>query len=455
MFSNGIFTDLLSQIWFRFTLVSLFGFLTGLEFREYLLMRSREQPDLPPISLGSSRTFTFVAMLGYVLFLLDPAYRLYLGGMAVLLVFLGLFYHYRLNNGQTGLLQPLIVLLVYTYGPIVSLQPPWFLILVFVALVFALGARKKVHLIAETVEPAEMQTLARFLLLSGVVLPLLPDKPVSAYVPVTPFRIWLAVVVISGISYIGYILKKYFFKRRGYLIAGLLGGLYSSTAATVVLARKTRHGTPRDPSPAAGIVAATGMMYLRLLLLIGVMNIRLLPPLAVPLLGLGLAAIFLAFLMDRRAAMTADALPDLERSNPLELGVALLFALVFVIMLVVTRQVIELFGNTGLEILSVLMGITDIDPFILSILSGQYQLTGEAQLAGAILMAAGSNNLLKAVYALILGKRRAVATAVALLCAFALATMAYYLFVLRGGSQDAGMAAKWYATPAPSEGFLT
>ncbi len=224
MDNTSLLSELLSQIWFRFALVALFGFLTGLEFREYILLRSKERPEIPVISLGTSRTFTFIALLGYLLFILDPGYRLYLAGMLGLLLFFGLFYHHKLKNGQTGLLQPLIALIVYTYGAIISLQPPWFLILVFVALVFTLSTWKKTHHFVEHIDPREMPILAKFLLLSGVILPLLPDTPLSSYIPVTPFKIWLAVVVVSSISYIGYILKKYLLKRQGYLMHGCNGG---------------------------------------------------------------------------------------------------------------------------------------------------------------------------------------------------------------------------------------
>ncbi|VAW77499.1 hypothetical protein MNBD_GAMMA13-23 [hydrothermal vent metagenome] len=247
MINESLIGELLSQVWFHFALVALFGFLTGLEFREYSQSRDKEQPEVSVARLGTSRTFTFIAILGFVLYTLDPAYRLYLAGMIGLILFFALFYHHKLETGQTGLLQPLIGLIVYTYGPAITLLPPWFLVLLFVAVAFTLSARPLAHRLTANLDPREIPTLARFLLLSGVILPLLPDRMISSYIPASPFKIWMAVVVISGISYAGYILKKYLLKRQGYLVTGLLGGLYSSTATTVVLARKSR-ALPR-PAP--------------------------------------------------------------------------------------------------------------------------------------------------------------------------------------------------------------
>jgi uncharacterized membrane protein (DUF4010 family) len=431
MGNESLIGELLSQVWFHFVLVALFGFLTGLEFREYILIRGKERPVNPAIRLGTTRTFTFIAILGFVLYTLDPTYRLYLAGMIGLILFFALFYHHKLEAGQTGLLQPLISLIVYAYGPAVTLLPPWFLMLLFVAVVFTLSARPLSHRLIENLEPQEISTLAKFLLLSGVILPLLPVQPISPYIPASPFRIWLAVVVISTISYAGYILKKYLLKRQGYLVTGLLGGLYSSTATTVVLARKSRSMTVPDPSLNAGIIAASGMMYLRLLVLVAIMNPLLLPRAALPLLLFGLLSIGIALFVDRRAPAATEITPDLGRSNPLELGISLLFALLFVIMMVITQQVIAHFGKTGLDLLSFGVGFTDIDPFVLSILSGHYEALNPRQLAGAIVIAAGSNDLLKGIYAITLGGRKNSGKVSAFLLVLGILTIGYGLMLSR------------------------
>ncbi len=406
MGSESLIHELLTQVWFHFLLVTLFGFLTGLEFREYLMVRSQESPEIPTVSAGTTRTFTFIAMLGFALYTLDPGYRLYLGGLLWLLALFGLFYHHKLQAGQSGMLQPLIAIIVYSYGPVVSLMPPWFLVLLFVAVVFTLSARPLAHRLSEGIEPQEIPTLAKFLLLSGVILPLLPDRPISSYLPATPFKIWMAVVVISAISYAGYILKKYLLKRQGYLVTGLLGGIYSSTATTVVLSRKSRGLARPDPSLNAGIVAASGMMYLRLLLLVAIMNPLLLRHATLPMLLFGFLAIGVAFFFGRTTTGEQETTPELGHSNPLEMGIALLFALLFVVMMVITQQVIAHFGKAGLDLLSFGVGFTDIDPFVMSILSGNYQAMSPQQLAGAMVIAAGSNDLLKALYAVTLGGRK-------------------------------------------------
>ncbi|HDK43650.1 MAG TPA: DUF4010 domain-containing protein, partial [Desulfobacteraceae bacterium] len=265
--------SLTSQTWLQFGLVVVSGFLTGLELRGYLNLRSREEPDKQSFSFGTSRTYTFIAILGYVFAALDPTLRVYLVGLAGLLVFFALFYYHKLQHRRSGALQPLIGLLVYSYGPAALLKSPWFLILLFVSVVFILNARPLAHWLIDRIAPHEMLTLAKFLLIAGVILPLLPREIVFSFIPASPFKIGVGVIVISAISYVGYILKKYFLKRHGYLVTGLLGGLYSSTATTVVLAKKTRRMTRPNRTLSAGMIAASGVMYLRLLLLVLFLNV--------------------------------------------------------------------------------------------------------------------------------------------------------------------------------------
>jgi len=392
--------DFFAQDWFQFLLVALLGFLTGLELREYFVGRDKH------FIIGTSRTYTFIAILGYILVGLDPGYSLYLTGVLVLALLFGLFYYFKLRAGQHGVLQLLIALIVYTYGAVAQHFPPWFLLLLFVAVVFVLNARPLANRIAEGIDRNELQTLAKFVLLSGVILPLLPDVPLSEHIPASPFRMWLGVVVISGISYAGYILKRYLFKRQGYFATGLVGGLYSSTATTVVLARKSKQAVGVQGQLVAAMMAASGMMYLRLLLLVAVLKPMLLPSAAAPLLLIGLVVIGVSVSMAKRGQGAVSDVVEHGGANPLELGVALLFAVLFVAMITITQAVIQYFGEHGLAYLSVIVGFTDIDPFVLSLLNGHYANVGAHQLTGAILIAAGANNVLKGIYALLFGERR-------------------------------------------------
>ena len=184
-------------------------------------------------------------------------------------------------------------------------------------------------------------------------------------------------------------MQKYFLASAGIVVTGILGGVYSSTATTVVLAKKSANSLVEG-----SIVMATGVMYLRLLIIVAIFNFSLAEELALPFISLFLIsfAIFM-FLKERGEDMKTDF-----NSNPLELQVAFIFAGLFIVMAGITQFITIHFGNMGLQILSSIVGFTDIDPFILSLIQGKYSVS-DSDLIQAILIAVASNNILKAIYA--------------------------------------------------------
>lgn len=128
--------------------------------------------------------------------------------------------------------------------------------------------------LAQRMKNDEMITLAKFLAISGIILPMLPNENLIPDVNLTPYGIWLATVVVSGISYLSYLLKRYVFRESGILVSGIVGGLYSSTATISVLARKSRKASPQEaPEYVAAMLLAVSMMFLRFLILIGIFSV--------------------------------------------------------------------------------------------------------------------------------------------------------------------------------------
>jgi len=215
-------------------------------------------------------------------------------------------------------------------------------------------------------------------------------------------------VVVSTISYMGYVAQRYFFKEKGVLVTALFGGLYSSTATTVVLARQSK----AQPRPyyrwSTGVVLATGMMYLRLLAIAAIFQWQIAVLLALPMIVLAAVAWMISLMLTKKELRKgAESVPFVEEhhANPLDLKIAFTFAGLFILMTALTDWVSHTFGSAGLSILALIVGFTDIDPFVLSLLTGQFK-ADVVTLAQAVLIAAGSNNFLKAVYALWLGEKR-------------------------------------------------
>lgn len=380
----------------HFALTVVFSFLIGLEIKTYQMrFHAAEKVHV----FGSARTYTFLGMLGYLFWLIGlPVYIAALAGVTLLYA---LFYFQRLRKGKTSVLLYLAILIVYSFGPLTEHYALWLPSLVFVMTIFVLNAKQKLRHMTEHLNVDELETVGKMVLLSAVILPLLPHQKIGHFLPLSPFEIWTAVVIVSAISYGGYLAQKYFFKERGYLVAGIVGGIYSSTATTVVLARKASE-LGNTPVLTASIVAASAIMYLRLIFIAAIFNTEtalklLLPFGALALIGFVIAALY-AFnrASDGSVIETAD-------TNPLELGTAFLFAVLFMAMMALTQFVTAEFGSDGLRILSFVVGFTDIDPFVLSLVTGHYRVIDTHEIAASVILAAGSNNLLKALYAVWFG----------------------------------------------------
>ncbi len=386
----------------QFMMTVAFSFVVGLEFRSYHHVNDYK------LHFGSTRTFVLIGILGFLLYTMDTSRLLFAAGLLLMGALLLVFYWRLSATKQFSLFSTIFALLIYLIGPITSLFPNWFLILFIVVLILILGEKTLIHRIADQLANEEIVTLAKFFIIAGVILPLLPDQPIAPMLPITYYRVWLAVIIVSGFSYLSYLANSYFFKSRSLLITGLLGGLYSSTAATVVIGRQA-HGldSTSGRNVSSALIIATTMMYIRLLAIIFVFDRSVAMQLLVPFLII----IFISLLTVVGLLTVRNHAPVLhevsEVKHPLELSTAILFALLFLLFAFVTNYVTSNFGSHGLKSLAIVVGFTDIDPFILSLLSGKFTVS-ESAIVSAIILASGSNNLLKAAYAIALTRNRSV-----------------------------------------------
>ncbi len=396
------------------------SFVIGLELHSY------RRGAGEGLGFGTTRTLTLIGVAGFAVWRLAARMPLaFPVALAALALWLAIEYRARIARGEESLLPTLVALLVFLLGPLIAAGPVWLVAALAVAVILMLGEKPGIRRFSDAFPAAEGVSLAKFLILAGLVLPLLPAADIPGLPGITYAKVWLAVVLISGISYLGYLAHTYFFPRAGLLLTGVLGGLYSSTAATVVLARAARAEPDSAREAAAAVVIATAMMYLRLWVLILVlghraMAMRLAAPFAAALVG---SAVVAALLARGGAKAPARAAPH-ATSNPLDLPIALLFAALFVAFAAITRVIVARYGANGLHVLSFAVGFTDIDPFILSLLAGNFHV-GPGAVEAAVLVASGSNNLLKAGYALALSRDRRLLPAALWLLALLAASIVY------------------------------
>jgi uncharacterized membrane protein (DUF4010 family) len=369
----------------------------------------REQHASP----GGIRTFPLLAALGAMLFLLDAKSLLpFITGIGAVAIWL--YAHIRRaaesDAERPSLMIPTANLLAYTFGPLALRQPPWITVAAAVTAVLLLEGRERLHRLALQVARDEVFTLGKFLILVGIVLPLVPNHPIVAWTPISPFQAWLALVAISTLSYASYLLQRYLPSRSGALLPAILGGVYSSTATTVTLARRQRQGGAVQTDIAVGIIVASAMMYLRIDVVVAIFNPGLARVLLPPLLILFALAVLIASWQWRHRQHTTPAPAGIvlvTASNPLQLGTALTFALLFVVAALASAWVSANFGRSGVYGLAALTGTTDINPFVLNLAQGGVSTMPLPALATAILIAVASNNMLNAAYALLFGGIRA------------------------------------------------
>lgn len=386
--------------------VVIFSFIIGLEVRAYL---TKFHENDARVFFGTTRTYAFLGILGFILYEIEPKnFSLFIVGFLSITFLYSILYKKMLDTDKNSILLYIVSIIVYSFGPLVGIFPLWISALIFVLVIFLLNSKKRILTFHPKINIYELETFGKIILLSAVVLPLLPTDNNIPYLGISLYKIWLTVVVISTISYISYLVQKYIFPSKGVLLTGILGGAYSSTATTVVLSKKAQ--AVQDTNMfTSSIISATFMMYLRLLIIAAIFNIEVLKVIATPYIVFGLITLIISFVYYKKATNETSKI-ETEDRNPLELGTAFVFAILFIVTMFITNFVVNNYGTTGLNILSFIIGMTDIDPFILALLTGKYNIDAAA-VASAMLIATGSNNILKALYAVWFGKKKAVSSA--------------------------------------------
>lgn len=414
---------LLSNEGFKLLFVLSLSFLIGLEREEKRSLGEHYY-------FGGVRTFPLIGLFGYSLALIAgkqiilPAL-----GLAVVGAFMAISYLHKISSTETaGMTTEITGLLTFMLGILVEKNYFWIAVTIVVASVLLLELKTALENLAQKIPGEDVAAFTKFLLITAVILPIVPNRPYTIF-QLNPFKIWLIVVAVSAVSFCSYVLQKLTRGRGGILLSAILGGAYSSTVTTVVLSKKAR-GKKLPHLFAASIIVASGVMYLRLAVLVYLFNAALGRILLYPFLILGTAGIIagLAWL-STPGVRTRASTQTIEPKNPLELKTAFLFAAIFVGILMLTDTVILHMGLSALYALAAIMGVTDVDPFIMGLTQAAGSTTTLEAAAAATLIAAASNNLIKGLYAIIFADRKTGILALIALTVFAVAGLLPLFFI--------------------------
>ena len=378
------------------------------------------------------RTFSLIGILGGVTGLLASASGLESPGAAILIT--GLFiafavifaaYQYReaVADGSFSVTTTIAALLTFALGTLAVVGDLTLTAAAGVAMVAILASREMLHGFVQRLTWPELRSAIVLLSMTFVIFPLLPDKPIGPFGGVSPAKTWLLVVILAAISYCGYIAVRLLGATRGELVAGAIGGLISSTAATLTNARQSAaEGNPR--TLAAGALSACAVSYLRTAMLIGL--------LAAPLgrllfLPLGVACVtMVAFAWIFARHDEGHAAKD-QPKNPFDLDSVLKMALMLTVVAFLARAAASVYGSSGLIAVSAISGLADVDAAVIAVTNMTAQLSEPIAIA-AIATAVISNSVSKAAYAVAFGSRAfGIRFLIASIAALAASVLTYWL----------------------------
>jgi uncharacterized membrane protein (DUF4010 family) len=378
------------------------GFLIGLE-RTF----SKKVEEIEEEFAGL-RTFTLVAVFGFL-----SAFLAAHSGMWLLAVsFAGLmlfvivsYFQTSASTGNVGGTTEIATILTFLLGVLVFFNFILLSLVITVVTLLLLAYKPTLHGFVKKLSREELLAIIKFIIISALVLPILPDEDFGPYKVWNLQDIWKMVILVSGVSLVGYIIAK-IVGNKGTMVAGMIGGLVSSTAVSLTFSRRSKE--TRDEAGvfyyAMAIISACTIMFPRILIEVYAVNRPLAQQLWIPITILSLTGFGAAFYMYKRNESRKNE-GNVPLSNPLNLWTAIKFALFFAGVMLLVKYCNENFGDRGTYIAGAISGITDVDAITLSMANLARNHSTSALAMNTILLAALSNTLVKFFIVLVVGSR--------------------------------------------------
>lgn len=383
---------------FRTLAISLgLGLLVGLQ-------RQHEKSELAGI-----RTFPLITLFGTVSALLAGEFGGWVAAAGLLsvagIVIVGNVIKTKQPPFSPGLTTEAAALLMFAVGAYLVTGATTAAIAIGATTAVLLHLKDTLHRFVARIGEKDLKAIMQFVVISLVILPVLPDETYGPYQVLNPHNIWLMVVLIVAISLLGYFAYKIFGQKAGTALGGILGGLISSTATTVSYARRTKASDSSTSLAALVIFIASVVSVLRIIIEVSVVAPETAPVVVPPLAALFLLMLLLAIIIYFFKGSAQDKMP--EQGNPAQLKTALVFGAIYALVILATAFAKDYFGSSGLFIVAVISGLTDVDAITLS--TSRLMRTGNVELHNGwrvILVAALSNLVFKGVLVAVLGDRK-------------------------------------------------
>ncbi len=372
----------------RFIIALALGFLVGLE-RESIKVDQK-------LVFGGVRTHPIISMFGFGcawLYQIGATAMLPVGLLAIALL-TGIAYVAKIRVDRFGTTSEVSALLTFITGALAMLVDVWIAMALGVINTMLLSEKAMLESYVERLSKVEFLATIKFILVTVIILPVLPNHEFTQF-HINPFKVWQIVIIVSTLGFVGYFLEKRFGSKLGLWMSGIFGGIVSSTAVTLSVGRMARNYPARGSTALQASLLASSVTYLRTLVLIWFINGSFLPNLWPRFVFLSFVGIVLSIRMFKKEPPVSESVMP-EMQNPFEIRPAIGFAILFILLSVVTGFVKTTMGNSGLLGLASIVGVSDITPFILSIVQG---FNGTAHIyTSAIILALMSNTIAKGIY---------------------------------------------------------
>jgi uncharacterized membrane protein (DUF4010 family) len=392
----------------NFLIALLIGALVGIEREKH---KTAEHPE----SFGGLRTFILFAQAGAVgAWLSQHLNTPWLFIATVLAVTVAVVTAYVLENrikpDSLGLTTEIAAITVCLLGGMVMYGYPELAVALGILTSAVLAFKQPLHGVVQKLGTDDLYAGLKLLIATFIVLPLLPTEPIDPLQALNPQKLWLLVILISGLSLVGYVAVRWLGPARGTAVTGLSGGLASSTAMSLSFARQSR--IDKDPLAgdmlAAGILIAWTVMFARVVVTVAIVYAPLVAKVLVPFAAMGIATAILAglfyWLGTRRKRPIAPS-EQVKVKNPFSLAAATRFGLLFAVVLLVVKLAERYAPVEGLYVVAAVAGLTDVDAITLSMAEFARDSTDLGTAAAAIAIAALSNTLVKCGMVVALGSR--------------------------------------------------
>lgn len=400
LIQNDAFQLTQMEFFIRMLVAIGIGFLIGLE-REH-----SSRPETIEIFAGV-RTFVFVVLFGFLLTFLSQFFThwIVIAGLTLTGLIVAVYYWVSSQRGRIGGTTEFATLIAFILGITTFLGFLEESLAITVIVLVILSLKLQLRDLIGQISQVEMYALIKFIVLVLLIFPFLPDRTIDPFNIFNPRELGWIIILISGIGFAGYVLMKFIGGDKGILITGILGGIISSTVATWVFSKKSKETPELSRKCAVAIFAASTIMIIRVSAWVFIFNRALLDKLAIPILLLFIASIGVAVYYHIRKDHNSKVDTDFPLGEPLNLKGAVVFGLLYTVILFVVSYANEQFGATGIYITSGIAGLTDINAITISMskLAGDTITALNAQ--NAILLATLSNTVIKITIALSAGSK--------------------------------------------------